>query len=63
MAECYCSECDWEGDWDDLVESPEGERCPECNSLYIEPIDDWDEDGEDADFYDDYYEDEEDDEW
>lgn len=47
MAECYCTECDWEGDWDDLVESPEGERCPECNSLNIESIEDWDDDWDD----------------
>lgn len=66
MAECYCTECDWEGDWDELSESPEGDRCPECNSLLVESIEDWDDD-EDDDYEeeedDDIEDDDDDDDW
>lgn len=62
MKECYCSECNWEGFWDDLINN----CCPSCKSqdifdivLYFDNMeddddydDDYDDDEEDDDFYD-----------
>jgi len=62
MSECYCTECDWEGSWDDVIISNEGDRCPECNSLNLEEIED-NFDGFDDDYYDDDDDDDEEEDW
>lgn len=52
MNECYCTECDWEGQWDELNADANGnEVCPECGSKLIEAIyEDHDDNEDDNDF-------------
>ena len=58
MSKFCCEDCGCEGDWKNLLVTPEGLCCPECNSLMISEVDEdedewnsvlWDdeEDGDD----------------
>lgn len=51
MNECYCTECDWEGNWDTAMINDNGESaCPMCESKFLEAIyEDHDDDEDDFD--------------